>query len=171
MASTVTTFAVFQTLLQRSIDLDPNLDTATKASLKTRAANLARQQDIVLDQSKLLSTSGQATEDIPNGAINVGTPGVSGVEFDPMTFVIPLRVDGTKGVRGFLPGHVGTSANPLVDTTDITLKYRLASGDQYQKFDRTTVLDEVTWIQFAVDIVDPGILSALPALHVHAEQV
>jgi len=171
MASTVTTFAVFVTLLQRSIDLDPNLDTATKASLKTRAANLARQQDIVLDQSKLLSTSGQATEDVTNRAINIGSPGVSGAEFDPMSFVIPIRVDGTKGVHGFLMGHAGTSSNPLVDQADITLKYRLASGDQYQKFDRNTVLDEVTWIQFSVDIVDPTALSSLPALHIHAEQV
>lgn len=172
MPSTVTTFAVFQSLLQQSIDSNSYLDAATKAALKTRAANLPRQQDIVLDQSVALSVSGSVTEDVPNRTLAVDTGvGPNRVEFDPMIFVVPLRVNGTKGVRGFLPGHSGTSAVDQVVSADVSLQYRLASSDAYQNFDRSTVLDEVTWIQFAANVAVQTVASVLPAIHVHAEQV
>jgi hypothetical protein len=172
MPSPVTTFAVFQALLQQSIDSNSYLDSATKAALKTRAANLPRQQDIVLDQSRVLSVSGNVAEDVPNRAIvaSVGAT-VSRVEFDPMMFLVPLRVDGTKGVRGFLPGHSGTSQSAQVDAADLSLQYRLASSDAFQNFDRSTLLDEVTWIQFAVNIASQAGTVAIPALHIHADQV
>ncbi len=172
MASTVTTFAVFQTLLQRSIDLDANLDSATKAALKTRAQNLARQQDIVLDQPKALSASGNASELVADRAIIMaGVAGTGRVEFDPMTFTIPLRVTGTFGPRGFLMGTSGTSAVAQIVATALSLQYRTASADAWSNFDRSTVLDEVTWIQFAVDIGTQGAAASVPALHIHADQV
>jgi hypothetical protein len=172
MASTVTTFAVFQTLLQRSVENDAYLDTATKAALRARIQFLAKEQEIVLDQAKTLSVSGSVTENVPNKALVVGTgAGPNRVEFDPMTMVVPRRVDGTHGIGGFLPGHAGTSVLALVPQDEISLQYRLGPSDAYQDFDRTTVLDEVTWIQFAADIDVQLANAALPAIHIHAEQL
>jgi hypothetical protein len=173
MASTVTTFAVFQTLLQRSVDLDPNLDSATKAAMKTRIQNLAREQEIVLGQPKASSTSGAVTENPTTQSIDVAIAalGTNRVEFDPIQFFVPVTVDGTKGVRGFMPGVAGTSVLPLVAQAGITLQYRLASGDPWSNFDRTTLLSEVTWIQFAANIADQVAASSLPDIHIHAEQV
>lgn len=172
MPSTVTNFAVTQSLLSQSIDSNSYLDAATKAALKTRVANLAKQQDIVLDQSKVLSTTGGCAENVPNRVVTVNTgAGPNRVEFDPMTFLVPLRVDGTKGVGGFLPGTIGTSQLPQVAAEDITLQFRLAASDAFQDFDKSTVLDEVTWIQFAANVAVQLALSALPVINVHAEQV
>lgn len=173
MASTVTTFAVFQTLLARSVDLDPNLDSATKSSMKTRVQNLVREQEIVLDQPKALSVTGAVTENASSKSLDVAIAalGTNRVEFDPIQLFIPVTVDGTRGIRGFMPGHAGTSVLPLVAQTGITVRYRLASGDPWATFDRTTLLPEVTWIQFAVDIADQVAASSLPAIHIHAEQV
>lgn len=172
MASTVTTLAIFKTLMLRSVDLDPNLDTATKAAMKVRIQNIASEQEVVLDQSKVLSAQGNASEVPATRSIKVllGAP-VSRVEFDPITYFVPVRVDGTHGVRGFLPGHAGASALPLVAQADLSIQYRLASSDAWAAFDRNTVLPEVTWIQFAVDIAQQLADSAVPALHIHAEQI
>lgn len=173
MASTVTTFAVFQTLLQRSVDLDPNLDSATKAAMKTRIQNLVREQEIVLDQEKAQSVTGAVTENTTTKSLDVAIAalGTNRVEFDPIQFFVPVTVDGTRGIRGFLPGHAGTSVLPLVAQSGITLQYRLSSGAPWATFDRTTLLQEVTWIQFAAAIADQVVASSLPALHIHAEQV
>lgn len=172
MPSTVTTFAVFQTLLQRSIDLDPNLDSATKAALKTRAQNLVRQSDVVLDQSMVQTLSGFVTSDSANRCLLVGVgAGPSRAEFSAVQLVVPIRIDGTKGVRGFLPGHPGTSVVALIDSADISLQYRLSSSEVWRNFDRNTVLDEVTWIQFAADFATQVGTVSVPQLHIHAEQV
>jgi len=171
--STVTTFAVFQALLSRSVDLDPNLDSATRASIKTRVQNLQREQEIVLDQSKALSVTGAVTENTVSKSLDaaIAALGTNRVEFDPISLFIPVTVDGTRGIKGFMPGHAGSSALPLIVQADITIRYRLAAGDPWSTFDRTTVLPEVTWIQFAVDIADQIATSSLPAIHIHAEQV
>lgn len=174
MASTVTTFGVFKTLIQRSVELDANLDTATKAAIRTRLQNLPQEQEIVLDQSKASSVGGNVSENTTTRSINValGAPGSPNrVEFDAMSFFVPVRIEGTEGIGGFMPGHAGSSALPLVVQADITVQYRLASGDPWATFDRTTILDEVTWVQFAVVIAEQDANGSLPALHIHAEQV
>lgn len=172
MASTVTTLAIFKTLMLRSVDLDPNLDASTKAAMKTRIQNIASEQEIVLDQPRVLSAQGNASENAAKRSIDVllGAP-ASRVEFDPITYFVPVRVDGTHGVGGFLPGHAGASALPLVAQDEITLQYRLAASDPWADFDRSTVLPEVTWIQFAANIAQLLANSSVPAIHVHAEQV
>ncbi len=172
MPSTVTTFAVFRSLLTRSIDLDANLDSATKAAMKSRVAQLARQQDIVLDQAKALAASGNASESAADRTLLMsGVAGTGRVEFDPMTFTVPLRVTGTFGPRGFLMGTSGTSVVAQIVATALSLQYRTATGDAWSNFDRSTVLDEVTWIQFAVDISTQVAPVSVPALHIHADQV
>lgn len=174
MSSPVATFGVFQALLSRSVDLDPNLDSATKASIKTRVAYLAREQEIVLTEAGGFSFQGNCVDDIANRAIKVilGAPSTPNrVEFDPMIFSVPLRIEGNGGVRGFMPGASGASALPQVVTADITLQYRLAAADPWSNWDRNSLLPEVTWIQFAANIEDQLADSALPDLHVHAEQI
>ena len=141
--------------------------------MKTRIQNLPREQEIVLDQSKAQSVTGAVTENTTTKSLDVAIAvlGTNRVEFDPIQLFVPVTVDGTRGIRGFLPGHAGTSALPLVAQSGITLQYRLAAGDPWATFDRTTLLPEVTWIQFAAAIADQVATSALPAIHVHAEQV
>lgn len=172
--SPVATFGLFQSLLSRSVDLDPNLDSATKASMKTRVANLAREQEIVLDWSRSNSVSGNVSENAVSRSIDVatGSPATPNrVEFDAIQFFVPVNVDGTHGVRGFLPGHAGTSVATLVDQGDMTLQYRLAASDPWSTFDRTSLLRDVTWIQFACNIANQSGATTLPAIHIHAEQV
>lgn len=172
MASTVTTFAVFTALLQRSVQLDANLDAPTKASIMTRLQNLPREQEVVLDQGKALSVTGNATENVVTRSIDISAvTGTSRVEYDPMQFFVPLRIDGTKGIGGFMPGHAGTSVRALVAQEDLSIQYKLASSDPWSDFDRSTVLDEVTWVQFAANVATQSAIGSVPAIHIHAEQV
>lgn len=174
MASTVTTFAIFKSLLTQSVAANPSLDAATRAAMNTRISELANEDRIVLDQPKVQSVGGNVSEDTANGSINValGVPGSPNrVEFDPLTYLVPVRVDGTKGIRGFLPGHAGTSVLPLVAQADISLQYRTSATAAWTNFDRTTVVDEVTWIQFAATIATQLANGSVPAINIHAEQV
>lgn len=173
MASTVTTFAVFQALLLRSIDQDAYLDTATKAALKTRVQNLVREDEIVLDYKSVQSTAGFVSTNPETKTVDVavGSGGTNRIEFTPLQYLVPLQIKGTEGIGGFLPGHVGSSSNTPIVQSALTLQYRLASADSWASFDRNTVLDEVTWVQFAVKIADQVGIVSVPAIHIHAEQV
>lgn len=172
-ASTVTTFAIFRSLLTRAINEDESLDDATRASILTRLTDMARAVPIVLDHRSVASTGGFVTVDELLKSIEVGT-GVSGanrVEWDAISFVVPVTIAGTLTNRGWLPGHKGNSVNPATADTDVTLQYRLTSADPWAVFDRSTVLEEVTSIQFAATVADQVADTALTGLVLVAQQV
>ena len=172
MASTVTTFGVFQSLLTNSVNNDASLDSATKASMLVRLAELAREVGIVLDFSNKESVGGSVTVDDLAKSIEVaiGASGTNLVTWNLMTFSVPLMVSGTLSDAGFLLGNVGASVNGPVAAADIVLKYRMSSADAWKTFDRSTVLREVTSIQFAADIADQVGAVALPGLILVTQQ-
>ncbi len=171
MASAVSTFGIFQSLLTSSVTNDTTLDAATKASMLTRINELARGIDLRLDISNVESVTGQAVKNEALNAIEIGTPGTSRVEWNSMTFTVPVDIDGTAGEDGFLPGHGGDGADPLVTVADISLQYRLTAAGAWQAFRRTTLLKGVTFIQFAADVADPTLASVLPQINLVANQV
>lgn len=169
--SGVTTFGIFQSLLNRAVTADASLDEVTRASMLTRVAELARGVQLRLDHSNVESAQGLASVDAANNGIAIGTGGTSRVEWDSRTFTVPVDIDGTAGEAGFLPGHGGDSGDPLVTVADISLQYRLSSAGAWQAFKRTTFLRNVEFVQFAADIADPGAPSALPQLNLQTIQV
>jgi hypothetical protein len=51
------------------------------------------------------------------------------------------------------------------------MEYRLSSTDPWKSFDRNTVLEDVTSIQFAAAIADQAGAAALPGIVLIAQQV
>jgi hypothetical protein len=140
MASTVTTFGIFQSLLVNSVNNDSNLDAATKSSMLVRINELAREVGLVMDFSNVESFGGSVTIDELAKSIEVavGATGTNRVVWDLMSFTVPLMISGTLTASGFLPGHVGASANGPVADADISMQYRLSTTDTWKTFDRST---------------------------------
>lgn len=170
--SAVTTFGVFKSLLTNAVSKDTSLDTATKASVLARINALPRGVGIKLDFSTVESFGGLVTVDDLAKSIEVasGATGTNRVEWDLLTFSVPTTVSGTLTATGFLPGHVGASANPPVADADIAMEYRFSDTDNWKTFDRSTVLEGVTTIQFAAAIADQGGAVALPVISLIAQQ-
>lgn len=168
-----TTFGIFQSLLTNSVNTDATLDAATKASMLTRITQLARGVPLLLDFSNVESSAGSVSIDDAAGSIEVaiGVLGTNRVVWDPQQFTVPVDIDGGAGERGFLPGHGGESANPLVALADISLQYRLATGDTWKPFTRNTRLSGVSWFQLAADIADQVAASAVPQVNLIAVQI
>lgn len=170
--SAVTTFGVFKSLLTNAINNDSSLDAATRSSMLARINELPREVSIALGFDTAESVAGQVTVDDLAKSIEVasGATGNNRVEWTLMTFAIPLTISGTLGARGFLPGNVGVSPNPRVADADISVEYRFSATDTFKTFDRSTVLKEVTSIQFAARIADQGSDASLPGLVFVTEQ-
>jgi len=173
MSSAVTTFGVFKGLLKDSVNKNSSLDAATKSSMLVRVEDLPRDERVVLNFDNVASLSGQVTVDDLAKSIEVaiGVTGNNRVEWDLMTFAVPVSIAGTLTADGFLPGNIGASANPPVAAADISMEYRLSSTDAWKTFDRNTVLEEVSSIQFAATIADQVASAALPGLVLIAQQV
>lgn len=173
MASAVTTFGIFQALLNRAVNADASLDSATRASMLVRIQDLARDVGVALDFSSVDSTGGLASVSEATRSIEVasGVTGANRVEWEPLTFSVPVVISGGAGTRGFLAGHVGASANAAVDSADISMQYRTGASEAWKAFDRNTVVDGASWIQFAANIADQVAAKALPALNLVARQV
>lgn len=173
MASPVTTFGITQSLLTNSVNLDSTLDATTKASLLSRINELTRHTPVLLDFSSVDSVAGQASVADATKSIEVlsGATGNNRVEWKLMTFVIPVNISGGLGTKGFLDGHVGASPQSAVPEADISMQYRLLATDTWKAFDRNTVLEEISSVQFAADIADQGSNAALPTLNLIAQQV
>jgi len=172
MTTAVTTFGVFKSLLTNSVSNDSSLDAATKASMLVRINDLPRDVRVVLDFSTVESFGGLVTVDDLAKSIEVavGATGTNRIEWDLLIFAVPLAVSGTLTATGFLPGHVGASANAPVADADIAMEYRFSGTDVWKTFDRSTVLEGVTAIQFAAAIADQGGAAALPLLALIARQ-
>lgn len=170
--STVTTLAIFKQLLTRSVNADTSLDTTTRASMLARIEDMTSDVALLLDYSTVESVSGQVVLNGLNRSIEVGigSTGNNRVIWSAMTFSVPVDICGGSGTQGFLPGHVGSSANPPVVTTDIIMEYRFSTADVWKKFDRNSFLEDVTNIQFAAAIADQVADAALPAINLIAEQ-
>jgi len=170
----VSTFEIFKTLLTNSVNADASLSSSTKASMVIRIADLARSYPLILNYENQDSVAGNVSvsEALKSILIASGAPGTPNrVEFDLVNFSVPVRIDGTQGAIGALIGHGGTSLDPLVDTADITLQYRLTASGTWKAFNQTTLLDNVTSVQFAAAIADQGSAASLPELHIVAQQV
>jgi len=170
--STVTTLAIFKQLLTKSVNADTTLDDTTRASILARIDDMTSDVALLLDFSTVESVSGQASVDELNRSIEVaaGATGNNRVVWDAMTFAVPVDISGGLGTQGFLPGHVGSSGNSPVATSDITLEYRSSTTDNWKKFDRNSFLEDVTAIQFAAAIADQVGDAALPTINLIAEQ-
>lgn len=170
--SGVSTFAIFQQLLQQSVNKNSSLDAATQASMTTYIAVLSKTVLAELTFANAESFSGAASIDEALKSIRVATAalGTNRVEFEEIVWTVCHTVDGTKGEIGALIGHGGNSPDPLLATSDITMEYRLSSSDTWKAFDRQTLLTGITRIQFAVDIADQGSDATLPSLAVVAYQ-
>lgn len=173
-ANPVSTFGVFVQLLTRSVNDDASLDEATKVSMLSRLADLARDVGITLDYSEVETVAGSVSLDELNKSIEVATGSIGNnrVVWNLMKFSVPLHINGSLGTKGFLVGHTGASPNAAVAEDDISLEYRFDSNETFKRFDRNTVLEGVTSIQFAAAIVDlQGSDAALPGISLIARQV
>jgi hypothetical protein len=170
--STVTTLAIFKQLLTKSVNADTTLDDTTRASMLARIDDMTEDVALLLDYANAESVSGQVTLDELNRSIEVatGATGNNRVVWESMTFAVPVDISGGLGTQGFLPGHVGSSANSPVATADISLEYRFSATDPWKKFDRNVLLEDVTTIQFAAAIADQGSDAALPTINLIPEQ-
>jgi hypothetical protein len=169
-----TTYQVFQQLLKEAIDGSTTLSSTVKASLKNRVDAMPRREDRVLGVNEAESAQGNASLDTPNGSIEValGVPGSPNrVEFKLVTFLTPVRIQGSDGSIGLLVGHVSESANAPVDTSDITAQYRLSATDTWKAWSRTTVIQSTKSVQFAVNVANQLADVALPQLWYLAEQI
>lgn len=173
MSSAVTTFGVFKSLLKSAVTKDTNLDTTTRASMLARIESLPRDARLVLDFSTVESQSGFVSVDALAKSIEVaiGAGGNNRIVWARQTFDIPVNVSGTLSSMGALPGNVGASASTPIDLDDVSMEYRFSSSDTWKKFDRNTVLEEVTSIQFAAAIADQVAAVAVPGLVLVAQQV
>jgi hypothetical protein len=171
-ASTVTTLAIFKQLLTNAVNADASLDDTTRASMLARIADMTSDVALLLDFSNVSSVAGQVSLDELNRSIEVatGATGNNRVIWNQMTFAVPVDISGSRGERGFLPGHVGSSGNSPVDSADISLEYRFGATDPWKKFTRNSLLEDVTTVQFAAAIADQGADAALPTLNLIAEQ-
>lgn len=171
--SSVTTFGIFKSLLTKAVTADASLDAGTRASMLSRINELARRDHLLLDHSNVESTAGNVAVNAAASAIEVtlGAVGNNRVQWSARSFVVPVDIDGTLGERGFLPGHGGQSALPLIALADISLLYRTSSTGVWQPFVRNTLLREVSWIQFAANIADQLANSALPQVNMILFQV
>ena len=171
--SGVTTFGIFQSLMTNAVNNDATLDEATRASMLTRVAMLARLTDMSLRSDNVESTTGQVVvdESINEIGVLIGATGNNRVVFDAVQMTVPVDISGSAGERGFLVGHGGDGVNGLVAVSDITMQYRLGATDAWKAFTRSTSLKSVTYIQFAVDIADQIADAALPQMTVLAYQV
>lgn len=168
----VTTFEIFKNLLLNAVNGDSSLDTATRASMVTRVNELPREMILDLTVSNAESVQGSVSKEVANVALLVttGSSGNNRVTWEEMEFPVPVQIDGTVGVKGFLPGHSGEATDPQVDVDDVSVQYRLGSSDDWKAFTRNTVLHGVSKIQFAADIADQGSESAMPNIHIRARQ-
>jgi hypothetical protein len=170
--SGVSTFAIFRQLLQQSVDGNSQLDSSTRASMTTYIAALSKEENVELTFADVESTGGSVTVDEALKAVQVATGvlGTNRVVFDEITWTVEHTVNGTKGEIGALVGHGGNSPDALIATADISLQYRLSSTGTWKAFDRQTVLNGVTTIQFAADIADQVADGTLPTLLIAASQ-
>jgi hypothetical protein len=173
MSSAVTTFGVFKSLLKSAVTKDTSIDATTRASMLARIEALPRGVNITLDFSSVESTGGNVSVDdlLKSIEVAIGAGGNNRVVWARMTFDIPVTIAGTPSVIGALPGNVGASSNAAVDLADVGLEYRFSTADAWKTFDRNTVLEEVTAIQFAAAIADQVAALALPKLVIPAQQV
>lgn len=173
MASAVTTFGVFKGLLKAAVTKDTSLDAATKASMMARIEALPRDSRIVLDFATVESTGGNVSVDALAKSIEIaiGAGGNNRVTWARQTFDIPVNIGGTLSSMGALPGNVGASGSTPIDLADVGLEYRFSTSDPWKVFNRNTVLEEVSSIQFAAAIADQVAVVALPGLVLVAQQV
>lgn len=170
--SAVTTFGVFKSLLTNSINNDASLSAAVKSSMLARVNELPREVSLLQDFSNVDSTGGLVTVNNLTKSIEVavGATGTNRVEWEMATFAVPTRISGTLSSSGFLPGHGGASPNALTALADIALQYRFSSTDAWKAFNRNTVLEGVTQIQFSAAIADQVGATALPGIVLVAQQ-
>ncbi len=172
MATTTTTFAIFQSLLRESVTKDTALSSATRAAMLARIDDLARDVELLFNFDNVDSSAGSVSIDHANKSIElaVGVLGTNRVEWSLMTFSVPVTISGVKTAIGAFFGNAGTSVNALVADADISLQYRFSSTDNWKNLDKATVLETVTAIQIAADIADQASIAALPGVVIVAKQ-
>jgi hypothetical protein len=165
-----TTFSMFQQLLKDAIDADSSLSDTFKAALKLRVDALPKYEPIELTAGNVDSVVNAVVSEATD-SITVPSGSSAEVEWDLITFATPVRIDGTIGGIGALLGHTGQGVNTAIAEADITLQYRLTASGTYVAFGRTTVLDNVSTIQFKALIATQVADGDLPQLHMLPEQL
>ena len=165
-----TTFSMFVELLKESIDANSSLTSLMKSALKARCDALPRQEmhDLTVDE---VNSSTGVTLDTVNGVITVPIGPGGEVVFDLITFDTPVRITGSLGPFGALIGHTGQGTNPVINNADLTMKYRTSVSGSWRTFNRTTVVDELSTVQFGLDIAAQVAIADIPQLHIVAEQL
>jgi hypothetical protein len=165
-----TTFSMFVELLKESIDANTSLTSIMKSGLKARADALPRQEMHNLTVDEVNSSTGM-TLDAVHGVITVPIGPGGEIVFDLITFDTPVRVSGGLGPFGALIGHTGQGSNPVIDNADLTMKYRTSVSGAWKAFDRTVMLDELSTVQFGLDVAAQVAIVDIPQLHIIAEQL
>lgn len=165
-----TTFEMFKQLLDESIQANTSLGTVMQAALRTRVGVLPRLEEVELTSRNVESSVGGVVDEA-NDVITVPTGSGATIVFDLINFGTPCRIEGTQGAIGALIGHLGGGTNPAVADSDISLQYRASSSDTWKAYDRTTVIESVTTVQFQAIIAVQGADADLPQLHIVAEQL
>ena len=170
MSAIDTSFEVFKQLLAESVDSNANLSSTLKASLKVMVDGMPRQSLVLLEASNVDTAAGNVSFDPANDLMEVasGTPATPNrIEWNAVTFSVPHTLETAIGV-GPIPaslGNVGGSTLSPVASSDLSMQYRLSTTDPWVAVTRTTILRDVTWIQFAVEIADQTANVAVPKLH------
>ena len=164
-----TTFSMFQQLLRISVNADTSLDATLKAALLTRIDYLPRIEHQTMGASQVNAITGGSVDEATD---SITVPNGSGAEitYDLITFGTPVQINGTEAGIGLLLGHVGQGSNSPVAEADISLQYRFTDSGTWIAFSRTTILSEVSTIQFKATVATQGADADMPQLHLLAEQ-
>lgn len=176
----VTTFEAAKQLFLEAVN-EPAFSTnnaiiksgPTKAYLQLRIANLMRRDVISLDAAAVASVEGNVTLDTLEQAVEVATGAPvtpNRVTYAALAFAIPVRLLTSFGSKGFLVGAPGGSGATQIADADITLQYRFSAADPWKLLTRSTKLDEITAIQFALAIDDQIGNVSVPNLYIVVEQ-
>jgi len=165
-----TTFSMMVQLLSESVDANTSLTDIMKTALKARLAVLPAFEPNEFTSGNVESSTG-ATIDQANDSITIASGDSATIEWDPITFGTPVRIEGADTEIGALVGNVGQGTNSPVANADITLQYRDVASGTWKAFGRTVRIDETSYFQLRALIATQGDDADLPQLHIIAEQL
>lgn len=165
-----TTFSMMQQLLKDAVDASATLTDILKVALKARVDALPQFEPHAMTSSNVQASAGATIDEATNSIQWPIGPGGT-IDYDSITFVTPVRIDGTIGAIGALVGHDGLGPNGPVATADITLQYRLTAAGAWLAFGQTVVVDETSFFQLRATIAAQIADADMPQLHIFAEQL
>lgn len=165
-----TTFSMMQQLLKDAVDASATLTDVLKTALKARVDALPKFEPHAMTAANVAASTGAVVDESTNSIQWPIGPGGT-IDWDPITFATPVRIDGTIGAIGALVGHDGLGPNSPVATADITLQYRLTAAGAWLAFGQTIVVDETSFFQLRAAVAAQVADVDMPQLHIFAEQL